>query len=211
MSAGIPVSVHSTPFTLSDTDVFALGQGEVLQFDDMFSAGAVRQCLVRLDALDRAQGFRLASTAGHDPTARGDRTAWEEDIDGGLPHLRALFVRVRQELNQAAWLGLAELEIQLAIYDAEGARYVPHRDAIRGDAARRATAIVYLNPAWERRDGGCLRVHPPSGSRDIEPIGGRMLVFLSDSLLHEVLPSYARRTAATAWYRGRSAGPRPSP
>jgi len=42
----------------------------------------------------------------------------------------------------------------------------------------------------------------PDGPRDIEPVGGRLVVFLSDRVEHEVLPTSATRRAATAWFRG---------
>ena len=72
------------------------------------------------------------------------------------------------------------------------------------------TAIIYLNekPPWDvNRDGGCLRAWPPharadGGHIDIEPIGGRMLIFDAIRVEHEVRPSYRRRCAVTLWANG---------
>ena len=79
------------------------------------------------------------------------------------------------------------------------------------------TIILYLNEEWDvNSDGGCLRTHtkaplyankpeedPVWGSasyyQDIAPVGGRMVVFLSRHLLHEVLPAYKTRFALTMW------------
>ena len=204
----------SLPLDLSDADVRALGEGELLQRDDVFSRASVRACSAQLKKMDAGRRFPAAGVASPialDPRIRGDRTAWEADAPGTMVGLRQLFETVRGELNAEAWLGLAAFTIQLAIFDAQGAGYAPHRDALAGDPARRATAILYLNPDWQPAHGGCLRVHPPSGTRDIAPLGGRMVVFLSGSLLHEVLPSYHDRHAATAWYCGRSSDPWRSP
>jgi SM-20-related protein len=115
--------------------------------------------------------------------------------------MRERFLEVSKELNAAAWMGLGGFSIQLAMFE-PGGHYQAHRDALRGDRARRVTAILYLNPRWKTADGGCLRVHNSGKSRDIEPKGGRLVVFLSDRLLHEVLPGNATRHAATAWFRG---------
>jgi SM-20-related protein len=115
--------------------------------------------------------------------------------------MRERFVEVSTELNAAAWMGLSGFSIQLAAFQ-PGGHYQPHRDALRGDTARRVTAILYLNEEWKAGDGGCLRVHTTGKPRDIEPRGGRLVVFLSDRVLHEVLPGRAVRHAATAWFRG---------
>jgi len=83
------------------------------------------------------------------------------------------------------------------------------------------TALLYANEtSWDtQRDGGSLRCHltsKPVGSvthedgcpssctglgchRDISPIGGRLVVFKSRQLVHEVLPSFRRRFAISCW------------
>ena len=76
--------------------------------------------------------------------------------------------------------------------------------------AREATAIIYANTGWKSEDGGELRCHigadPDDDSgesadrvRDIAPRAGRMVLFKSRELLHEVLPSHARRIAISLW------------
>lgn len=89
---------------------------------------------------------------------------------------------------------------------------------------RTVTAILYLNPvaAWKKREedemkGGCLRCYlgaKPDDEMgttakdivDIVPVGGRMVVFDSQLVLHEVLAMEAnngedtqRRMAMTIW------------
>ena len=193
--------MHS-PFLMSDADVRHLGEGEPLQHDGFASSEEVAGWSPSMRAHDQA--FTEAGTGadrGSDSRVRTDRTAWEADLQ--LDGMRDRFTELRAELNEAAWMGLALFSIQLAVY-AEGGHYAAHRDALRGDPARRVTAILYLNSDWMPSDGGCLRVHTPHGHRDIEPRGGRLVLFRSDRLLHEVLPGHAIRQAATAWFRGRS-------
>jgi SM-20-related protein len=195
--------VH-TPFHLTDANVRLLGEGELLQFDDFATQAEVEDWS---EAIAKSQAsFSAAGTgASHtrDPTVRSDRTAWESDLSGRFVGLRERFAEVRAELNSAAWMGLAGFTIQLAVFD-PGGHYQSHRDALRGDAARRITAILYLNRKWSAADGGCLRVHTSDTPRDIEPRGGRLVVFLSDRVLHEVRPSRVVRQAATAWFHGYS-------
>lgn len=65
---------------------------------------------------------------------------------------------------------------------------------------RKLTALVYLNPDWQEGDGGELILQPFLGQRvRIPPLMDRMVVFLSDSILHSVAPSKVRRYCFTAW------------
>lgn len=91
-----------------------------------------------------------------------------------------------------------------------GARYVRHLDSSAGPVMRRLTAILYLN---ESPIGGCLRAYLPRPPRnnnklslpphvDVEPSFGRMVVFRSDLVEHEVLPCLSERMAITVWAYG---------
>ena len=105
------------------------------------------------------------------------------------------------EINNDAWLGLTRFDVQLAHYASGGSGYARHRDALRGAHGRRLTAVSYLNAAWTPADGGRLRLHV-SPEIEIDPVMGRLVVFLSERVEHEVLPMFASRYAATAWYYG---------
>ncbi|MCA9570927.1 MAG: 2OG-Fe(II) oxygenase [Myxococcales bacterium] len=191
---------------LAEAEIRALGEGGVVVRDGVVPRARIAAWAAevdRLDAIDRLTPAGIGRTATLDPSLRGDRTTWLGDVpDGKLVGLHAVFDAVRDELNQDAWLGLRAYTVQLAVYPGDGARYVAHRDAFANEPARRATVILYLNPDWEPDHGGCLRVWVPEGTRDVEPIGGRLVAFLSDRVEHEVLPTHAVRRAATAWYRG---------
>ena len=118
----------------------------------------------------------------------------------------------------------------VAVYEA-GARYVAHRDnvprsgrrepgggearASAQDNGRSVTAILYCNEPdeWKTEWGGQLRAYPgvaadvcdapANGSGcDIAPIGGRLVLFRSRELLHEVLPAHRHRVALSIWILG---------
>lgn len=191
------------PFLMSDADLRHLGEGEALHFDDFATRQEVGDWS---EAINSSKGDfspgRTGASHTQDSQVRTDRRAWESDLPGRFQGMRERFEEVSTELNSSAWLGLSGFSIQLAAFE-PGGHYQPHRDALRGDRARRVTAILYLNAEWQAADGGCLRVHTPGKARDIEPRGGRLVVFLSDRVLHEVRPGRATRLAATAWFRGR--------
>lgn len=150
-----------------------------------------------------AAGVSRGSRRLVDRSIRDDRTLWV--FPEHLPALHGAFERLRQELNAGAYLGLDRFDVQLAWYAAGSSGYQRHRDAFeRGPRSRRLTAICYLNPHWRRGAGGELRLHLEAGAVDVEPVLDRLVVFLSEQVEHQVLPTQAERFAATAWYYGPS-------
>jgi len=157
-------------------------------------------------AADRAAAGTFAPAAisrGHrrDEVVRNDALLWLGPEDPQLGGFVAGFEALRLELNEGAWLGLTRFDLQLAHFG-PGGHYQRHLDALKGGNNRRVTAIVYLNPAWTPVDGGQLRLFLDP-SVDLEPRLGRLVIFLSEKIEHEVLHSGAERLAATAWYYGR--------
>jgi hypothetical protein len=62
--------------------------------------------------------------------------------------------------------------------------------ALPNDDSRKLTCILYLNPDYAPGDGGHLRLlllHKEC--LDLDPRGGRMVIFWSDEIPHEVLPT----------------------
>ncbi|MEW5314181.1 MAG: hypothetical protein WDW38_005696 [Sanguina aurantia] len=71
---------------------------------------------------------------------------------------------------------------------------------------RSITAILYLNSEWDgATDGGQLRLFHADGSggfTDVEPVAGRVVLFRSRLIEHEVLPAWRPRWAMSAWIPG---------
>jgi SM-20-related protein len=147
----------------------------------------------------------------------GSRSALErrEDIRGDLicwlsppllePEARLLGVleTLRLELNRGATLGLFDLELHYAWYP-PGSGYARHLDRPRNGDARVVSVVLYLNEEWGPLDGGALRCFDGGAvTRDIEPVGGRLVTFLSEAREHAVLPAKRARLAATGWFLAR--------
>ena len=138
------------------------------------------------------------------PEIRSDHVLWLEES----PHNPAIaeylsrIEQLRLELNQALYLGLFGFEAHLAVYPA-GSFYRRHLDRFRGTSHRIVSCILYLNDAWQEKDGGQLRLYPPNGDGqvDVLPEGGTLVAFLSDMIEHEVLPSTRERFSLTGWLR----------
>jgi SM-20-related protein len=103
-------------------------------------------------------------------------------------------------LNRENYLGLNDLELHAAIYP-ENSFYKKHRDNFKNSNQRIVSVILYLNIDWNSNDGGQLRLYLPKKSIDIEPIGGRLVVFLSEDFPHEVLTTHQERYSLTGWFR----------
>jgi SM-20-related protein len=135
---------------------------------------------------------------------RGDLICWlggallpaETEVLGALEQLRLC-------LNEGAYLGLLDLEIHYAWYP-PGAAYARHVDRPQGRSGRRVSLALYLNERRSPADGGTLRIQGDDGRfRDIEPVGGRLVLFLSELREHEVLLTQVPRLSLTGWFRGR--------
>lgn len=108
--------------------------------------------------------------------------------------------RLRIFLNRENYLGLNDLELHAAIYP-ENSFYKKHHDNFKKRNQRILTIILYLNKDWQPGNGGQLRLYLPKQSIDIEPIGGRLVAFLSESFPHEVLTTHRERFSLTGWFR----------
>ncbi|GGX05456.1 2OG-Fe(II) oxygenase [Pigmentiphaga litoralis] len=136
------------------------------------------------------------------PTLRGDRILWlERGLSDACDAYLGVMEGVRQALNGQFFLGLRDYETHFACY-APGAGYVRHLDRFRDSDARVVSAVLYLNEAWTATDGGALRLHPPGGLPvEVQPDAGRLVLFMSAEMPHEVLPSTRDRLSLAGWFR----------
>ncbi|MCI0570350.1 MAG: 2OG-Fe(II) oxygenase [Myxococcaceae bacterium] len=206
---------HCAPvhvFHPTDDEVRLLGEQGYFLRTHFIGEEAARAAASEVRALAEVgvlQPAAISRGAGHryESSLRGDLTAWLTGAQAGpgITALREGFAALGEALNAHAYLGLARHDLQLALYPGGGARYVRHRDTFAEGPGpnRRLTAITYLNEGWEPAHGGVLRLYPDAGPVDVAPGLDTLVVFLSDRLEHEVLPSFAPCLAVTAWYYGR--------
>lgn len=138
---------------------------------------------------------------------RSDEVLWMDQES--LSPLQAAYwekvEQIRQVLNQRCFLGLRSFEGHFARYPI-GSFYKKHLDQFHAVPHRVVTVIVYLNDSWSAEDEGALRMYFPQedGSElfeDVLPLGGRLVVFLSAEIPHEVLPTKKERISITGWLR----------
>jgi SM-20-related protein len=136
---------------------------------------------------------------------RGDVISWLDDTDSTDHAYLAWMELLRSGLNEALFLGLFDYECHYAIYGV-GAGYAKHSDVLNGNRNRILSTVYYLNEDWQASDGGELVIFNPTGDTAIAtvtPTFGTMIIFLSESVPHEVLMAHTKRRSIAGWFRVR--------
>ena len=180
---------------------------------DNFVDEAFRKALLKeqTDLLNQGQFTKAAVGKGDQKQVRAeirsDEVLWMDATS--LSPLQAIFwekvAEVQQVLNRRCFLGLKSFEGHFARYPI-GSFYKRHLDQFHAVPHRIVTIILYLNESWTEAEGGQLRMYFPQedGSErleDVLPVGGRLVVFLSEEIPHEVLPTHKERISITGWLR----------
>ncbi len=180
---------------------------------DNFVDEAFRMALLKEQTylLNQGQFIKAAIGKGDQKQVRAeirsDEVLWMDPTN--LSPLQAIFwekvAEVQQVLNRRCFLGLKSFEGHFARYPI-GSFYKRHLDQFHAVPHRIVTLILYLNESWTEADGGQLRMYFPQedGSERVEdvlPLGGRLVVFLSEEIPHEVLPTHKERISITGWLR----------
>lgn len=155
------------------------------------------------DAMKKA-GIGRGADLTRDRSVRRDRIAW---LQGITPLQRELFrclERIREGLNRRLFLGLKRFESHYATYQS-GDFYRKHVDSFAGRASRVVSLVLYFNEDWQPSDGGELQVFNRDRQDEvcglILPEMGRMVLFLSEEIPHEVLPANRARYSLACWFR----------
>lgn len=131
---------------------------------------------------------------------RGDYIKWLDKADS-TEAINVYLIRLQelvQYLNRALFLSLKDFEVHMTVYP-EGSFYKRHLDQFKKDDHRKLSVILYLNPDWKEDQGGQLRMYLPHRTKDFLPIAGRLIIFRSDEIEHEVLPATRERLSITGW------------
>jgi SM-20-related protein len=182
-----------------------LAEGGFSVIDDFLTRQEVNQIL-SIDAFKTASGFKKAGIGkaiDHqvNEAVRGDEIQWISEATAEAP-LKIYLNRMKElmvHLNRTLFLSLKDIEAHITVYP-PGTFYKRHLDQFRTDDHRKLSAICYLNEGWAENDGGQLRMHLASGAIDVLPLAGRLAIFRSDEIEHEVLAGKRDRYSVTGWF-----------
>ncbi|WP_347067512.1 2OG-Fe(II) oxygenase [Flavobacterium sp. WV_118_3] len=140
---------------------------------------------------------------------RGDFIFWLNEAESS-PAEKAYFDRINdfiEYLNRTCFMGIRDKEFHYAYYP-EGTFYKRHLDTFQNDDRRKLSIVCYLNDQdWQPEYGGELAIYINKDGTEVTenvyPVKGRMVIFESQVLEHEVKPVKQPRLSITGWLRTR--------
>ncbi|WP_430612803.1 2OG-Fe(II) oxygenase [Flavobacterium sp. JP2137] len=141
---------------------------------------------------------------------RGDFILWMDE--GEADQVEQLFFdkihHLIDYLNRTCYLGICESEFHYARYP-EGTFYQRHLDVFQNDDRRTLSLVFYLNDEnWQADYGGELALflaaeNGVESELKIQPLAGRMAIFDSKTIEHEVKRVKQQRYSITGWLKTR--------
>lgn len=142
-------------------------------------------------------------------TIRGDFILWINENDR-VEAEKLFFNKINSlvsYLNKTCFLGILQKEFHYAVYP-EGTFYKRHLDTFQNDDRRKLSLVCYLNDEdWKPENGGELVIYKEVEgveiAKKIYPLPGRVVIFESQILEHEVKPVKTTRLSITGWLKTR--------
>ncbi|MDN3491460.1 2OG-Fe(II) oxygenase [Winogradskyella bathintestinalis] len=136
---------------------------------------------------------------------RGDIILWiDENV---INFAEELFFNkindLKDYLNRTCFLGINQKEFHYAIYPKD-TFYKRHLDTFQNDDRRKLSFVCYLNSEdWKPENGGELVLYLDNEDKIIYPFPGKVVIFESQELEHEVKPVNTPRLSITGWLKTR--------
>lgn len=140
---------------------------------------------------------------------RGDFILWLNEAEAAQAE-KAFFRKINDfvaYLNKTCFMGILQKEFHYALYP-EGTFYKRHLDTFQNDDRRKLSMVCYLNEQdWQPEYGGELVIYKEENgvenSITLYPFPGRVVIFESQLLEHEVKPVKTERLSITGWLKTR--------
>ncbi|MGX7668900.1 2OG-Fe(II) oxygenase [Flavobacterium pedocola] len=182
--------------------------------DDFFSleeVAVLRKNLLRKFEENNFKKSAIGNQANEQivDAVRGDFILWMDEAQTDAAE-KLFFDRINdfvQYLNRTCFLGIQDKEFHYALYP-EGTFYKRHLDTFQNDSRRKLSMVCYLNEEdWKADYGGELTIYLNESGTETEkhilPNPGRMVIFESQVLEHEVKPVKQPRLSITGWLKTR--------
>lgn len=136
---------------------------------------------------------------------RGDIILWMDERFSNTAE-QLFFTKIndlKDYLNRTCFLGINQKEFHYAIYPKD-TFYKRHLDTFQNDDRRRLSIVCYLNSEdWKPKNGGELVLYLENEDKIIYPFPGKVVIFESQVLEHEVKPVNTKRLSITGWLKTR--------
>lgn len=182
--------------------------------DNFFTVEEVRS--LRTGLLEKYNEDRFKKSAIGNQAAeqildsvRGDFIFWLDEAKADEAE-KQFFDRLNdfsQYLNRTCFMGITDKEFHYALYPV-GTFYKRHLDTFQNDSRRKLSIVCYLNDEdWQPEYGGELAIYLNNNGvetvENVYPVQGRMVIFESQVLEHEVKPVKKDRLSITGWLKSR--------
>lgn len=140
---------------------------------------------------------------------RGDVILWMDETRADAAE-KLFFNKINDlvgYLNKTCFLGILHKEFHYAIYPKK-TYYKRHIDTFQNDDRRKLSFVCYLNEdGWLPENGGELVLYLNENGNEIAkiiyPFPGRVVIFESQIIEHEVKPVNTERLSITGWLKTR--------
>ncbi len=180
-------------------------------FFDMVEVDFLRETLRKKYEEDNFKKAAIGNRTNEvvEKSIRGDFILWINEADGGEAE-RIYFSKINslvEYLNRTCFMGILHKEFHYTVYP-EGTYYKRHLDTFQNDGRRKLSMVCYLNNEnWKPENGGELTIYTNEYGEekqiDIYPFPGRVVIFESQELEHEVKPVKVPRFSITGWLKTR--------
>lgn len=181
-------------------------------FFDLFEVEQLRNSLLNKYQEDDFKKAAIGNRTNEiiEKSIRGDFILWLNEAEASTAE-RVFFSRINdfvEYLNKTCFLGILHKEFHYALYP-EGTFYKRHLDTFQNDDRRKLSLVCYLNEQdWKPEYGGELVIYYNDDTgkeveKKIFPFPGRVVIFESQVLEHEVRPVKTERLSITGWLKTR--------
>lgn len=200
---------NETELGMLDAIADSLAINSYAIIDNFLSDEEAMDCLAVLRENKEDGNFKKAGigTLGMhqiDKSIRGDEIKWL-DNNNLSPASQVYMDQVESMMrffNRTLFLSLKDFECHFAHYPS-GTFYKRHLDLLKLSDHRKLSFVFYLNPDWKEGDGGELLLYLQENGTErtvvVNPLLGRLVVFRSEILEHEVALANKSRYSITGW------------
>lgn len=181
-----------------------LAEKDIVIVDNFITEDLYQTIMTFFAAMEESERLKMAGVGTSldykiQKEVRGDLIYWlDPEKDYQLAPFFTLIDLLREKLGMYCFISLAGYEFHLAKYPI-GSKYERHIDQFNNRSNRQITVLIYLNKDWKKGNGGELKVYKEEGDYLVEPIAKRLLMFKSDIVEHEVLPTNVPRYSLSGW------------
>lgn len=156
--------------------------------------------------LNQADSFRKSAIGNRlneslERSIRNDFIFWLDETK----YAQIFFSKINnfiEYINKTCFASIVTKEFHYAIYP-QGSFYKKHIDTFQNDDRRTISIVCYLNEVWQPSFGGQLKLYLSDKNLEIFPTNGKIVLFDSKTIEHEVLPVLTKnkRLSITGWLK----------